>query len=121
MFQSSNTFRCEHQGPVPKAMDELVVRLKLPPVWRGKTIPTNIVIMELMWQHYGLDLFHPQVSRWLEQNAPDLQSVASGNQFMNGDGQDQPGFRVGADRIIELRFSLETDDRLRAVTTQYLL
>ena len=123
MFQSSNRFRCEHQGSVPMApmkMDELVVRLKLPVGWQGMIVPTSIVLMELMWQHYGLDLFHPNVSRWLEHNAPDVQSAVFGNQVPDGDGQDQPRFRVGADRIIELRLPLETDDRLRAVTTQYL-
>jgi hypothetical protein len=100
----------------PMAMDELVVRLKLPVGWQGRVVPASIVVMELMWQHYGLDMLHPEVSRWLEQNAPDLKSALSGHQFMDDDC-----FQVGANRIIELRLSLETDDRLRAVSTQYLL
>jgi hypothetical protein len=94
--------------------NQLSVKLRMPLGFQGKTVPMNVVVMELMWQQYGLDLLHPQVSRWMEQNAPEVKSLLSSDR--NG-----AGFPVGPKGTIEMQVSLETDDRLREVSSQYIL
>jgi hypothetical protein len=101
MFQSNNN------------LNQLSVNLRMPAFYRGKAVPTSIVVMELLWQQYGLDLLHPEVSRWLEQNAPDVRSAAANGQFAHGE--------VGPQGNVELLLPLEIDDRLRAVSSQYIL
>jgi hypothetical protein len=119
MFQSINTFGGKQQGFANPVINEFSIKLRMPACYRGKAVPTSIVVMELLWQQYGLDMIHPELSRWLEKNAPDVKYMAARNQFASGD--DRSEFRVGANGTIELRLSLKLDDRLREVSSQYIL
>ena len=85
----------------------------------GDTVSATTIIMTLLWQQYGLDLRHPEVSRWLEQNAPDVKYAIAEDQFAKG--HDRTKFRVGINRIVTVYLTLEVDDRLREVSTRYLL
>src|SRR5262245_30433753 len=76
--------------------NQLSVELRMPLGFQGKTVPMNIVVMELMWQQYGLDLLHPVVSRWLEQNAPEIKSLISSD-------HKNAGFPVGPEGTIEMQ------------------
>jgi hypothetical protein len=102
-------------GPVA---DKLLVKLRMPAGYQGKVVPTSMVVMELLWQQYGLDLIHPEVSRWIVKNAPDLKymaaSMAVNNQFAGSD------FKAGLNGIIELHLPLNVDDRLREVSSLYI-
>jgi hypothetical protein len=64
-------------------------------------------------------MLHPEVSRWLEKNAPDVKYAAVRNQFASGNDKTQ--FKVGSQGTVQLQLSLETDDRLREVSSQYIL
>jgi hypothetical protein len=116
MFQSFNTFGRKQQDFTNPVVNELSVKLRMPAGYQGKAVPTSIVVMELLWQQYGLDMIHPQVSRWLEQNAPDVKYMAAKSQFARGND-----VNVGPTGIIELLLPLKLDDRLREVSSQYIL
>ncbi|MBO0798324.1 MAG: hypothetical protein J2P31_05835 [Blastocatellia bacterium] len=98
--------------------DKLLVKLRMPAGYRGKVVPSSIVMMELLWQQYGLDIIHPQVNRWIEKNAPDLKymaaSMAVNNQFSGNK------FRADLNGIVNLQLSLNLDDRLREVSSSYI-
>jgi hypothetical protein len=102
-------------GPVA---DKLLVKLRMPAGYQGKIVPTSMVVMELLWQQYGLDLIHPEVSRWIVKNAPDLKymaaSMAVNNQFAGSK------FRASMNGTVELHLPLNVDDRLREVSSQYI-
>jgi hypothetical protein len=118
MFQCLDIFgrkQTEFKNPVA---NELSVELIMPACYQGKAVPPSIVMMELLWQQYGLDMLHPKVSRWLERNAPDVKYAAAGNQFASGN--DSAQFTVGPQGTVELQVSLEVDDRLREVSSQYI-
>src|SRR5262245_2884835 len=121
MFQSLNILGHQHRSSAPLAADELSVSLSFLAGSQGKMIPVSIVVLELLWQHYGLDLLHPAVNRWLEQNAPDVKYAIAATRFANGTDHTQTHFKVGPDGKIKLRLSLKVDDRLRSVVSQYLL
>jgi hypothetical protein len=109
MFQCLNIFRCKQHDPVA---NELSIELRIPISYQDKAVPTSIIVMELLWQQYGLDVIHPKVSRWLEQNAPDIKFASS---------DDRTQFKVGPKGTIELHLPLKVDDRLREVSFQYIL
>jgi hypothetical protein len=119
MFQSFNTSVSKQQGFTNPVINEISVNLRMPAGYQGKVVPTSIVVMELLWQQYGLDLIHPEVSRWLEKNAPEVKHMAARSQFANGD--DGSKFFVKANGTIDLLLPLKTDDRLREVSSQYIL
>ena len=116
MFQSLNRKQQDFRNPV---VDGLTVKLRMPACYLGKAAPTSIVVMELFWQQYGLDILHPAVNRWLEQNAPDVKSAAAKSQFVGGDTNSQ--IKVSPQGTIELRLPLKIDDRLREVSSLYIL
>jgi hypothetical protein len=119
MFQSINTFGGKQQGFANPMVNELSVKLRMPAGYQGKAVPTSIVVMELLWQQYGLDMIHPEVSRWLEKNAPDVKYMAAKTQFARGN--DRTEVNVGPTGIIELHLPLMLDDRLRDISSQYIL
>ena len=112
MFKSFNIGR-KQQGSTQTVVNEMPVKLRMPVGFQGKSVPTSIVMMELLWQQYGLDLVHPEVSRWLERNAPDVKYAMS--QLAGGQ------IEVGSKGTVELNLSLKADDRLREVSSQYIL
>lgn len=116
MFQNNNRNQQNFTNP---AVDGVTVSLRMPACYLGKAAPASIVVMELLWQQYGLDLLHPEVSRWLERNAPDVKQAAAKSQLVLGDASAQ--VNVGSQGTVELRLSLNVDDRLRTISTQYIL
>jgi hypothetical protein len=119
MFQSFNIFGRKQQGSAHAVIDELPVMLNMPAGFHGKTVPASIVVMELLWQQYGLDMLHPEVSRWLEQHAPDIKYAVAESRFASSN--DCTMFKVGPKGTIELHLSLKVDDRLREIASQYIL
>jgi hypothetical protein len=119
MFQCLKILGCVQQGFTNLEVSELPVKLSMPACFQGKAIPTSIILMELLWQQYGLDVIHPEVSRWLEENAPDVRHAAANNQLEGGDVCHQ--IKVEQNGTIELRLPLKIDDRLREVSTRYFL
>ncbi|HKX28353.1 MAG TPA: hypothetical protein VJ302_11695 [Blastocatellia bacterium] len=116
MFQSIKSVNHRQSEFTNPVATEVPVKLRMPAGYRGQTVPASIVVLELLWQQYGLDLLHPEVSRWLERNAPDVKGAIAGNRVLSGDR-----FEVGSRATIELRLTLKADDRLREVSSQYLL
>jgi hypothetical protein len=119
MFQCLDIFGRKQSKFKNPAENELSIELIMPAYYQGKTVPSSIVMMELLWQQYGLDMLHPEVSRWLEKNAPDVKYAAVRNQFASGN--DKAQFKVGSQGTVELQLSLDVDDRLREVSSQYIL
>jgi hypothetical protein len=119
MFQSFNNIGREQQAFTNPVVNELSVKLRMPVGYQGKVVPTSIVVMELLWQQYGMDMIHPEVSRWLEKNAPDVKYMAAKSQFACSNGRAE--VNVGPTGIIELHLPLNLDDRLREVSSQYIL
>ncbi|MBO0799923.1 MAG: hypothetical protein J2P31_13975 [Blastocatellia bacterium] len=98
---------------------ELTVILPLPDADEGKTVPASAVIREILWQLYGLDLPHPEFNRWLERNAPDVKyAIARYQSTCDEDCVNE--FKVGSDGTIKVQLSIEIDQRLREVTSQYM-
>jgi hypothetical protein len=118
MFQSINIFGRKQQNRAASMIDQLPVMVEMPAGYEGKTVSSNKVMMALLWQQYGLDLLHPEFSRWLEQNAPDVKYAVAQNRCKNGE---RAGLRVGADGRIKVQISPEVDDRLREISSQYIL
>ncbi len=114
MLQCLNIFGNKQQGFTNPVPDEIIVKLRVPAVYHRKAVPPSIVVMELLWQQYGLDVLHPEVNRWLDQNAPDV-SAATKNHY------DTPRYSVGPQGTIELPLPLKVDDRLRDVSFQYIV
>ena len=119
MFQSFNNIGRKQQAFTNPVVNELSVKLRMPACYQGKAVPTSIVVMELLWQQYGLDMIHPKVSRWLETNASDVKYMAAKTQFVRGNGSTE--VNVGPTGIIEMHLPLKLDDRLREVSSQYIL
>jgi hypothetical protein len=117
MFQASTTFGRNQQGSTQSASDELQVKLEMPGWSKGKTVSTGRVVAALLWQQYGLDVLHPEVSSWLEQNAPDVKYAVARNSNDSNSAQ----FRVESDGTVKVHLSLKVDDRLRAVSSNYIL
>ena len=119
MLQNFNLSERNQQDFSNPLNNKISVKLRMPSCYLGKAVPTSIVVMELLWQQYGLDLLHPQVSQWLERNAPDVKYAAARGRFV-GAGNDSQ-FKVGPDGTVELHLTLKSDDRLREISSQYLL
>src|SRR5262245_54411169 len=111
MFRSFNIFGWGKQNSARSAVNEMPVKLRMPGWSRGKTVPASRVVTALLWQHYGLDLLHPEVSQWLERYAPDVKYAIAANTFADGDDHNSAEFRVGPDGTIQVYISLEVDDR----------
>jgi hypothetical protein len=118
MFQSINIFGRKQQNRAASIIDQLAVMVEMPAGYEGKTVSSDTVMMALLWQQYGLDLLHPEFSRWLEQNAPDVKYAVAENRCKNGESA---GLRVGADGRIKVQLSLEVDRRLRDISSQYIM
>jgi hypothetical protein len=116
MFHSLAIFRRKRQ---PSARYELPVMLRMGEWFEGETVSTSTVVLELVWQYYGLDLSHPEVSRWLEKNAPDVKYAVAEDQLANGD--DRSRFRIGPNGMMTVYLSPEVDDRLREISSRYIL
>ena len=116
MFQNSTNIGRTQQGFTNSVANELAVTLEMPGWSKGKMVPTSRVVTALLWQQYGLDVLHPEVSRWLEQNAPDVKNAAE-KKVANGNAQS----RVGSDGTIKVHLPLNIDDRLREVSSRYIL
>jgi hypothetical protein len=116
MFHGYAIFRRKRQA---SECYELPVILEMHGWAEGETVSTSTVVRALLWQFYGLDLRHPEVSRWLEQNAPDVKYAVAEDQLASGD--DRTRFKIGTDRMMTVYLSLEIDDRLREVSSRYIL
>jgi hypothetical protein len=119
MFRCLNIFGRKQPEFTNPVANQLSVELIMPAIYQGKAVPPSIIMMELLWQQYGLDMLHPEVSRWLERNAPDVKYAAARNQFASGNERAQ--FTVGPQGTVELQLPLKLDDRLREVSSQYIL
>lgn len=117
MFQSNNTFRSE-QHSAASMYDQFSVIVEMPERFEGKPVSSRAVMIALLWQEYGLDLLHPQFSRWLDRNAPDVKFEVMNNSVENGVNV---GLRVGASGKVKVELPLEFDQRLREVSSQYLM
>ena len=111
MFQSINIVG-RKQKDSEFSMINHPVAVVMPAGFEGTSVPASAVMMALLWQEYGLDLLHPQFNRWLERNAPDVKSAVA---------QNKQGLRVGADRQIKLQISPAFDQRVREVSSNYIL
>jgi hypothetical protein len=118
MIQSINTFERKQHYPAASMIDQLTVMVEMPVRFEGRPVSSRAVMISLLWQQYGLDLLHPEFSRWLEQNAPDVKYEVAQNSVKNGVNA---GLRVGADGKVKVQLSLEFDQRLREVSSQYLI
>jgi hypothetical protein len=116
MFNGFAIFGRKRQA---SAQSELPVMLQMHGWSEGETVSTSTVVMALLWQYYGLDLRHPEVSRWLEQNAPDVKYAIAEDQLASGDNRTR--FRIGPNGMMTIHLSLEVDDRLREVAANYIL
>jgi hypothetical protein len=119
-FHNFTVFGRRREAPVRSTAGELPVMLEMPGGCEGKTVPTSTVMMALLWQYYGLDLPHPEVSRWLEQNAPDVKYAVARNKSTTDEEDESAELKVGSDGTIEVHLSLEVDQRLREVSSQYI-
>jgi hypothetical protein len=117
MFQSINTVRRKQHYSEASMIDQLTVMVEMPVRFEGRPVSSRAVMISLLWQQYGLDLLHPEFSRWLEQNAPDVKSEVAQNSVKNGVNA---GLRVGADGKIKVHLPLGFDQRLREVSSQYM-
>src|SRR5262245_27612895 len=117
MFQSIINFTREQRDSMASIVDQDSVKVEMPTGYEGKTISSSAVMMALLWQQYGLDMLHPEFSRWLEQNAPDVKYAVAKNKFKMSESA---GLRVGADGTIKVQLSPEVDERLREVSSQYI-
>jgi hypothetical protein len=116
MFNGFAIFRRKRQS---SARYELSVTLQMHGRSEGETVSTSTVVRELLWQHYGLDLRHPEVSRWLEQNAPDVKYAVVEDQLASGDNRNK--LRIGPNGMMTVHLWLEVEDRLREVSYRYIL
>jgi hypothetical protein len=113
-------FGRRREAPAHPPATELPVMLEMPDGCEGKMIPTSTVMMALLWQYYGLDLPHPEVSRWLEQNAPDVKYAVARIRSTSSGEDESAELKVGSDRTIKVYLSPEVDQRLREVSSQYI-
>jgi hypothetical protein len=120
MFQSITDIWRRQRDSVDSHDNRLPLILEMSGATEGTVVPANTVVNALLWQHYGLDLLHPEVSRWLEKNAPDVKYAVARNRFAKGDDCNGENFRVGRNGTLKIYLSLEIDDRLRKVSSEYI-
>ncbi len=118
MFQSMNTVGRKQHYSAASMIDQLWVMVEMPVRFEGRPVSSRAVMISLFWQQYGLDLLHPKFSRWLEQNAPDVKYAVAQNSVRNGVNA---GMRVGSDGKVKVQLPLELDQRLREVSSQYMM
>jgi hypothetical protein len=118
MFQSINIFGRKQQYSEAELIDQVTVMVEMPVRFEGSPVSSRAVMISLLWQQYGLDLLHPEFSRWLERNAPDVKYAVAQNSVKNGVNE---GLRVGAGGMVRVQLSLEFDQRLREISSQYIL
>jgi hypothetical protein len=118
MFQSINVFGRNQHYSADSMSDQLTIMVKMPVNFEGRPVSSRAVMISLLWQQYGLDLLHPEFSRWLEQNAPDVKYAVAQTSVKNGVNA---GLRVRADGKIKVQLSQEFDQRLREVSSQYIM
>jgi hypothetical protein len=120
-FHNLTVFGQRSEASALSAAGELPFILEMPDGCEGKTVPTGTVMMALLWQYYGLDLPHPEVSRWLEQNAPDVKYAVARNRSTSSDEDESADLKVSSDGTIKVHLSPEVDQRLREVSSQYIV
>lgn len=118
MFNGINILGGRHKYLAPSTEDELPLTLEMPSCYDGKAVPSSTVVTALMWQQYGLDLLHPEVSRWLEIYAPDVKYALALN--ARDDEQNSANFRVGWDGTLKVHLSTDVEERLRKVSSDYI-
>jgi hypothetical protein len=119
-FHNLTEFGHRREAPARFSAGELPVILEMPDGCEGKTVPTSTVMMALLWQYYGLDLPHPEVSRWLEQNAPDVKYAVARHKSTSNDEDESSELKVSSDGTIKVHLSPDVDQRLREVSSQYI-
>jgi hypothetical protein len=119
-FHNLTEFGHRRESPARFTAGELPVVLEMPDGCEGKMVPTSTVMMALLWQYYGLDLPHPEVSRWLEQNAPDVKYAVARNKSTSSDEDESTELKVSSDGTIKVHLSPDVDQRLREVSSQYI-
>jgi hypothetical protein len=124
MFQSNRIFGHEEQYSAASQhysaasmIDQLTIMVEMPARFEGEAVSSRAVMIALLWQQYGLDLLHPEFSRWLERNAPDVKYAVAQNSANNGVNA---GLRVGADGMVKVELPLDFDQRLREVSSEYM-
>ncbi len=120
MFQNITDFGQKQRGSVDSDGTGLPLTLVVSGAAEGTLVPASTVITALLWQQYGLDMLHPEVSRWLEKNAPDVKYAIARNKFARGANINNANFRVGRNGTLKVHLTLEIDDRLRKVSSDYL-
>jgi hypothetical protein len=100
-------------------VSDLPLTLRVSGRSEGESVPARTLIRELLWQHYGLDISHPKVSRWLERRAPDVKYARAEQRPVGGGERNR--FRVGPNGTVRVHLSLAVEDRLREVSYQYCL
>jgi hypothetical protein len=119
MFQSTTDFWRKQAGMADSDRNGMPLILKLSGATEGTLVPATTVVTALLWQQYGLDMLHPEVSRWLEKHAPDVKYAVARNKSASVDERNSPNFRVGRNGTLKVHLSLEIDDRLRKVSSDY--
>jgi len=120
MFQNVTDLLQKQRGSVDSQENGLPLTLVVPGVVEGTLVPASTVVSALLWQQYGLDLLHPEVSRWLEKNAPDVKYAVARKKFARGVNSNNANFRVGRNCTLKVYLTLEIDDRLRKVSSDYI-
>jgi hypothetical protein len=118
MFQIIDSFGRKERDEQAPLINQYSVAVEMPDGFEGQTVSSSSVMMALLWQQYGLDLLHPEFSRWLEQNAPDVKYAVALNDRGNSE---RAGLTVGTDRKIKVDISPIVDQRLREVSSEYIL
>jgi hypothetical protein len=117
MLYDNTMLRQMRKNSVSSKENELNFMLEMPGGLDGTRVPSSTVVSALLWQQYGLDLLHPQLSRWLEKNAPDVKYAVARNQ--RDHQQSCANFRVGQNGTLRVYLSPDVDARLRKVASDY--
>ena len=120
MFQNVTDILQKQRGSVDFYGNGMPLTLVVSGATEGTLVPASTVVTALLWQQYGLDLLHPEVSRWLEKNAPDVKYAVARNKFARSDSQNNASFRAGRNGTLKVYLTLEIDDRLRKVSSDYI-
>jgi hypothetical protein len=117
MFRSINIFGRKQRDSEVTMGNHYQVEVEMPDGSEGRTVSSRTLMMALLWQQYGLDLLHPEFSRWLEQNAPDVKFAIA----QTGHGTDKGAeLRAGDDGRIKVQLTPAVDRRLREVSSEYI-
>src|SRR5262245_37911200 len=111
--QTTDSLHTKEPGP------SLPFTLEAPGRSEGESVSASALVRELLWQHYGLDMLHTKVSRWLERWGRDVKYARAESEAASSD--ERVRLRVGPNGTVKVYLSLEIDDLLRAVSSQYFL